>query len=253
VITGKEKDKRKDDKKHKFPRLGRKGSVKDDDCPRAEKDSRSKASESQNERSQKSLKPQAPDLPLKTAPLDRDRGFREMMNSTLRNRSADRYLDVKNESSDDGSVLNPSHSTRSTKSNRGYGREETGPGFLSSIGNKAAGGLGRVGKGLAKLGRSGSTNERELVPTAPKEPYVLRIITLPLIEQTRITRISKRLEDCRDKTEFWMPALPWRCIDFLNAKAPNSEGIYRVPGSDRDIKHWEQRFDRGEPDINLSH
>jgi len=36
---------------------------------------------------------------------------------------------------------------------------------------------------------------------------------LPLVEQTRKTRIAKRLEDSKDKTEFWMPALPWRCIE----------------------------------------
>jgi hypothetical protein len=28
-----------------------------------------------------------------------------------------------------------------------------------------------------------------------------------------LTRISTRLEQSRDKTEFWMPALPWRCIE----------------------------------------
>ena len=40
-----------------------------------------------------------------------------------------------------------------------------------------------------------------------------KVISLPLPEQARISRISKRLEDSKDKTEFWMPALPWRCIE----------------------------------------
>ena len=38
-------------------------------------------------------------------------------------------------------------------------------------------------------------------------------LRLPLVEQVRKTRICKRLEDSRDKTEFWIPALPWRCIE----------------------------------------
>ncbi|OXV11444.1 hypothetical protein Egran_00802 [Elaphomyces granulatus] len=50
------------------------------------------------------------------------------------------------------------------------------------------------------------------------------------IEQTRRTRISKRLQDCKDKTEYWMPALPYRCIDYLNFKGCEEEGLYRVPG-----------------------
>jgi hypothetical protein len=39
------------------------------------------------------------------------------------------------------------------------------------------------------------------------------VINLPLVEQTRITRISKKIEASKDKTEFWMPSLPWRCIE----------------------------------------
>ncbi|KAK3063017.1 hypothetical protein LTR53_019098, partial [Teratosphaeriaceae sp. CCFEE 6253] len=61
---------------------------------------------------------------------------------------------------------------------------------------------------LGKIGRSSSNNEKEV----PDSEYVLKVINLPLVEQTRITRISKDLGNCRDKTEFWMPSLPWRCI-----------------------------------------
>lgn len=63
---------------------------------------------------------------------------------------------------------------------------------------------------LGKIGRSGSnTNEKEV----PDSEYVCKVINLPLVEQARITRISKDLSSCRDKTEFWMPSLPWRCIE----------------------------------------
>lgn len=64
---------------------------------------------------------------------------------------------------------------------------------------------------FGKLGRSSSNHEKDL--QIPKEPYQFKVIHLPLIEQTRATRISNRLEHSRDKTEFWMPALPWRCIE----------------------------------------
>ncbi|KAI9924085.1 hypothetical protein ASPWEDRAFT_170378 [Aspergillus wentii DTO 134E9] len=112
----------------------------------------------------------------------------------------------------------------------------------------AADRLGKAGKGFfGKITRSGSTNERELITD---DNYICSVINLPLIEQARRTRIAKRLEDCRDKTEFWMPALPYRCIDYLNFKGCEEEGLYRVPGSGKEVKHWQKRFDT-ELDIDL--
>ena len=241
----KEKERRRDDKKHKFLGLGRKGSIKDkeDDAPQQQR------SES---RSKEFSRPSRlrDDAPLRTAPMGQERGFRDMMNSTLRNHSADRYLD-KNESSDDNTSVTPSHTLKPKGSTRTHVRDaDSGSGFLSHFGNRAADGIGRAGKALAKLGRSGSAHDRELPPSLPRQPHIPKIITLPLVEQTRITRISKRLEHSKDKTEFWMPALPWRCIDYLNAKGVESEGIYRVPGSTREVEHWEMRFDT-EYDIDL--
>jgi len=114
--------------------------------------------------------------------------------------------------------------------------------------NGAADRLGKAGKGFFnKITRSGSTNERELIND---DSYVCSVINLPLIEQARKTRICKRLEDCRDKTEFWMPALPYRSIDYLNFKGCEEEGLYRVPGSGREVKYWQRRFD-SELDIDL--
>ncbi|KAI9374350.1 hypothetical protein BJX61DRAFT_314800 [Aspergillus egyptiacus] len=112
----------------------------------------------------------------------------------------------------------------------------------------AADRLGKAGKGFfGKITRSGSTSERELVAD---DNYVCSVINLPLIEQARKTRIAKRLEDCKDKTEFWMPALPYRCIDYLNFRGCEEEGLYRVPGSGKEVKHWQRRFDT-ELDVNL--
>ncbi|OTB03794.1 hypothetical protein M426DRAFT_173206 [Hypoxylon sp. CI-4A] len=106
-----------------------------------------------------------------------------------------------------------------------------------------------ISKGLfGRSGRSASTSDRELV--VDDEHYVLKVINLPLVEQTRLTRISKRLEDSRDKTEFWMPAFPWRAIDYLNLKGTDVEGLYRVPGSGPQIKKWQRKFDE-EHDVDL--
>ena len=75
----------------------------------------------------------------------------------------------------------------------------------------AADRIGKAGKGFfGKITRSGRTIEREFVND---DNYVCSVINLPVIEQARRTRISKRLEDCRDKTEFWMPALAYRCVE----------------------------------------
>ncbi|WEW60042.1 hypothetical protein PRK78_005526 [Emydomyces testavorans] len=41
-----------------------------------------------------------------------------------------------------------------------------------------------------------------------------------------------------------------RRISYLNFKGCEEEGLYRVPGSGKDIKHWQRRFDT-ELDINL--
>ncbi|KAI9782173.1 MAG: hypothetical protein M1816_001964 [Peltula sp. TS41687] len=171
-----------------------------------------------------------------TAPLQHegDRSFREMMSSTLRNRSADRQR--------------PAGSENSSIASKERGKHGTFFHNLKSSGTKAADGIGKAGKGI--FGRFTRGVSVEKVPTVVDEHYVCNVITLPLVEQTRLTRISKRLEQSRDKTEFWMPALPWRCIDYLNYKGFDAEGLYRIPGGGTQIKHWQKRFDL-ELDINL--
>ena len=74
---------------------------------------------------------------------------------------------------------------------------------------KVKAGGGNFFKGLGKIGRSSSNNEKEV----PDSEYVIKVINQPLRDQVRITRISKDLGNCRDKTEYWMPSLPWRCIE----------------------------------------
>ena len=40
-----------------------------------------------------------------------------------------------------------------------------------------------------------------------------KVISLPLPEQTRVTRVIKRSELVHDDTSFWVPSLPLRCIE----------------------------------------
>lgn len=177
--------------------------------------------------------------PPKTAPMKQS--FRDQIQAaethSIRNRSADRM--GHEDSRHNATFGQPLGSAQRDGSSLFANIQQTGRG----VGDR----LGKAGRGLFnKMTRSGSTNERELVLD---EHYVCTTINLPLVRQTRKTRIAKKLELSKDKTEYWMPALPWRCIDYLNMQC-EQEGLYRVPGSNRDIKTWQRRFDT-EYDINL--
>jgi hypothetical protein len=147
--------------------------------------------------------------PLKTAPVRsdyRERAFGgESAGSTPRNRSADRH--------GRGEPMPPRPSQPAVNIPSSHSFRE-GSNFLSNIQHHGKGvgdRLGKAGKGFfGRITRSGSSNERELVTD---DTYVCSNINLSLIKQTRKTRIARRLEMSRDKTEFWMPALPWRCIE----------------------------------------
>jgi hypothetical protein len=144
--------------------------------------------------------------PMKTAPLqpERDRTF---WGSVNRNRSADRQTQEDNFGRNKKEKAQANASSLSSSANSPWSMSAA----FKQAGSKAADGLGKTGKGLLnKMVRSGSSTEKEMVVEAP---YVCQVIILPLVPQTRKTRISKRLELSKDKTEFWMPALPWRCIE----------------------------------------
>ncbi|KAL5345634.1 hypothetical protein ACLOAV_009388 [Pseudogymnoascus australis] len=184
---------------------------------------------------------------LRTAPLraDNDRTFRELIkNSNSRNRSADRQPpgqrpEVRRE---------PKDTHRGTPS-ISMSRDIGGTSLMNSLkgaGTKAASSFGR--NFFGKSARSGSTNEKE--GPIDDEHYVVKVLNLPLIEQTRVSRISKQLETSRDKTEFWMPSFPWRAIDYLNYRGTDAEGLYRVPGSGPQIRKWQRKFDE-DLDVDL--
>ncbi|KAK1769949.1 hypothetical protein QBC33DRAFT_306804 [Phialemonium atrogriseum] len=182
---------------------------------------------------------------LRTAPIHaHDRSFREMMSSAVRNHSAERPQG-RDTYGNKGRDHDRDHHGRYQPSFR----ENGGSTFFNGLRSSSSKAADLISKGLfGKPARSGSTTERE--PIVDDEHYVLKVINLPLVEQTRRTRISKRLEDSRDKTEFWMPAFPWRAIDYLNYKGSDVEGLYRVPGSGPQIKKWQRKFDE-EGDVDL--
>nr|OQO24349.1 hypothetical protein B0A51_05576 [Rachicladosporium sp. CCFEE 5018] len=182
------------------------------------------------------------DQPPKTAPLTSDWPNSDM--NLLKGKGKDKDKRGK-------SAERPVHND--SEENLAYQAHIAGPpkeknAFMS--GSKSM--FGRVNRGLnfgvkslGKIGRSSSNGEKEV----PDSEYQIKVITLPLLEQTRKTRISKRIESSKDKTEYWMPSLPWRCIDYLNTNC-ESEGLYRVPGSGPQVKHWQRRFDQ-ELDVDL--
>ena len=182
--------------------------------------------------------------PPRTAPITNERPFRDMMDSsTSRNRSEDRAPPTR-----EGATSREQHRDVLHKEPRtlpqSNGGSSGGSSFFGGLKNSATKGAGMFGSRFFGKGhRSASTHERE--PMLDDEHYELKVLNLPLAQQTRKTRISKRLEDSRDKTEFWMPAFPWRAIDYLNYKGCEVEGLYRVPGSGPQIKKWQRRFDEG--------
>lgn len=123
-----------------------------------------------------------------TAPIEQERGFREAMQSTTRTGSNDRYAGGGRE------VGEGTHNRR-----------------MHNFKQRATDVAGRAGKGLMEKFKGSGNNSSE--PTIAEEPYQFKLITLPLIEQTRMTRLRGRMSDAKDKTEFWMPALPYRSIE----------------------------------------
>ncbi|KAI5866556.1 hypothetical protein GGS23DRAFT_615085 [Durotheca rogersii] len=223
-----------------FALLGRNRSLKDNKDEHSPKDQVTiKLNEAEGDTSVVGMQP------LKTAPMNPDgyeRSFRHMMNSGARNHSADRApRDA------------PGHKEHRNDKDRDRGhpssyKDSNGSAFFAGLKNSGSRAADMISKGLFGRGvRSASTTERDAVDD---EHYLLKVINLPLVEQTRLTRISKRLEDSRDKTEFWMPAFPWRAIDYLNLKGTEVEGLYRVPGSGPQIKKWQRKFDE-EYDVDL--
>lgn len=235
----------KKDKQKPFALLTRTKSMKERQGPSP----REAASEIRIQEPERTYASQRHQQPLRTAPMDKealhDRSYRHRMDSPERNHSADRAAHRDRPNKD----LRPDRDNQN-RSHPSSFKESAGSSFLGNLkssGSRAADIFSNRFFGN-KSSRSASTTERE--PVVDDEHYQLKVINLPLVEQARKTRISKKLEDARDKTEFWMPAFPWRAIDYLNYKGSDVEGLYRVPGSGPQIKKWQRKFDE-EYDVDL--
>ncbi|KAH6606554.1 hypothetical protein Trco_005707 [Trichoderma cornu-damae] len=189
-----------------------------------------------------------PAPPVQTATVPPNRAPREDgMNSNARNRPEDRAVGAA--ASVAAPVAKDAAREKEQRAHSSSIRETGASTFFSGLRYSSTRAADLISKGLfGKSTRSGSTTDKE--PVVDDEHYVLKVINLPLVEQTRLTRVSKRLEDSRDKTEFWMPAFPWRAIDYLNYKGSEVEGLYRVPGSGPQVKKWQRKFDE-QYDVNL--
>ncbi|KAI1381977.1 hypothetical protein F4677DRAFT_11386 [Hypoxylon crocopeplum] len=231
----------KKNKPKPFTLLGRNRSLKDRDGHSPKESITIKLSEAERDTSLTSMQP------LRTAPMNPDgyeRSFRHMMNSAVRNHSADRAFPRETPGNKEHR-----HDKDYNRSHPSSYKDTNGSTFFNGLKSSGSRAADMISKGLfGRSGRSASTSDRDM--GVDDEHYVLKVINLPLIEQTRLTRISKRLEDSRDKTEFWMPAFPWRAIDYLNLKGTDVEGLYRVPGSGPQIKKWQRKFDE-EYDVDL--
>ncbi|KAF2710434.1 hypothetical protein K504DRAFT_262002 [Pleomassaria siparia CBS 279.74] len=190
-------------------------------------------------------------IPLKTAPLEKGQSWRQNISfRPLRTQSADRHDGSPNSFREEDPAARKDKTEQSSLASGSF-NESRGAALMSTLGSgarKMGDKMDSARKGIfGKLGRSSSNHERDL--QIPKEQYQFTVIHTPLVDQTRLTRISHRLEDSKDKTEFWMPALPWRCIDYLNMRGCEEEGLYRVPGAAHQVKYYEQKFDQ---DDNLN-
>ncbi|KAF2854584.1 hypothetical protein T440DRAFT_237032 [Plenodomus tracheiphilus IPT5] len=205
---------------------------------------------------------------LRTAPMEKGQSWRQNMGiGKLRTHSADRQDGTRHVQREEDHGPRRDRAEQISLASSSY--NDKGPGLISSLGSgarKMGEKMDSARKGVfGKLGRSSSNHESQTFVS--NEPYVCKIIHKPLIEQTRLTRISTRLEQSRDKTEFWMPALPWRCIEYvfaslmcgsqlttrhsyLNMRGCEEEGLYRVPGSAQQVRYYERKFDE-DRDIDL--
>jgi len=165
-------------------------------------------------------------VPLKTAPLEKDKSWRgNIAFGKLRTHSADRHDPGQHVyRGDDDPSMRRDRAEQNSLASSSY-NDNRGAQLMSNLGSgarKMGEKIDSARKGIfGKLGRSSSNHEREL--QIPKEAYQFQIIHTPLVEQTRLTRISNRLEASKDKTEFWMPALPWRCIEYVHIEFDRTE------------------------------
>ncbi|KAG0138430.1 hypothetical protein HOY82DRAFT_226471 [Tuber indicum] len=116
------------------------------------------------------------------------------------------------------------------------GREQIQSGGLGAakfLGKKGHEAWGKIKKGKEKNGQSGPIGS----PYSGGGNVSLRdssndidVFGMDLREAVQRTRIVKERKGPADAA-YWMPALAYRCLQYLNVHGPPELGIYRIPGS----------------------
>lgn len=57
------------------------------------------------------------------------------------------------------------------------------------------------------------------------------VFGMDLKEATLMTRVISEMNSEADSAAYWIPALPFRCLQYLNSKCVEELGLYRVSGS----------------------
>src|SRR5690606_25111255 len=57
------------------------------------------------------------------------------------------------------------------------------------------------------------------------------VFGMELKDATLMTRIITEMNSEADSAAYWTPALPFRCLQYLNSKCVEELGLYRVSGS----------------------
>jgi hypothetical protein len=147
----------------------------------------------------------AVDMPpmQKTVP-DRERKFMGIMRDRSQDRDGDANSKSKNKKDKSLERETPVNKNNNTSTFFDFRQSSS----------RATDGFTKASKGLLSKITRGGSNHGKIPPVAVDDgEYVYRVVNLGLIDQTRLTRIAHSYDDCKDKTEFWMPALPWRAIE----------------------------------------
>ncbi|KAK6344050.1 hypothetical protein TWF696_007697 [Orbilia brochopaga] len=102
-------------------------------------------------------------------------------------------------------------------------------------------------KGQSVWGKLTSKNPKSAV-FAPSgfgsfpQKQVIDVVGMPLPEATIKTRAAKELVPGVDAAAYWLPAMAYRLITYLNVHGPKEQGIYRVPGSTMAVDKLREDF-----------
>ncbi|KAF3916677.1 Beta-chimaerin [Dactylellina cionopaga] len=102
-------------------------------------------------------------------------------------------------------------------------------------------------KGQSIWGKLTSKNPKSAVfapanfGTFPSKPRI-DVVGMPLHEATIKTRVAKELVAGVDASAYWLPAMAYRLIAYLNVHGPEEQGIYRVPGSTAAVDKMRDEF-----------